>query len=217
MTAIQQIDFNVDALKAVLWQYDQAPNLQSLLTSKQEWYNVNQTAFWNDWYRDVFDLRTANDFGLQVWAIILGQPLFLNSAPDNKPTWGFGDYYVNFERGNFASSTGSSYHVGTEAARALLRLRYYQLTGSGTVPEINRILADVFSDYGLAYVIDGYDMTLTYVFTFPLTSDLYYLFNNFDILPRPAGVAISYIVLLNESWGFDEYHENFDNGNFSEL
>jgi len=214
---IQQFDFSVDLLQALLWQYNEAKNLQELLTEKSAWYTENQTYFWENWYRDVFDLRTANDFGLAVWSIILGQPLFINKGPDNKPTWGFGQYYVNFERGNFSSQTGSSYRLSTETARILLRLRYYQLIGSGCVPEVNRLLADVFKDRGKAYLIDNLDMTQLYIFTFPLSSDLIFLFNNFDILPRPAGVGSSYQVIVNESWGFDQYHENFDNGNFSEL
>jgi len=213
---IQQFDYNVDLLKALLWQYNEATNLQALLEAKQQWYNVNQTEFWENWYRDVFDLRTATPFGLAVWSIILGQPLFVSKGPDNKPTWGFGAFYVNFERGNFSSQTGSSFKLGTESARILLRLRYYQLTGACTVPSINRMLADVFAGYGLAFVIDNHDMTQLYTFTFALPSDLVFLFNNFDILPRPAGVGSSYNVIINESWGFDEFHENFDNGNFSE-
>ena len=217
MATIQQFDFSVNLLRAILWQYNDAANLRGLLEEKQEWYNDNQRAFWESWITDVFDLRTANEFGLQVWAIILGQPLFLNKGPDNKPTWGFGQYYVNFTRGNFSSQTGSSFRLSTESARILLRLRYYQLIGTCTPPAINRMLADVFAGYGLAFVLDNQDMTQTYTFTFALPSDLVFLFNNFDVLPRPAGVESDYNVIINESWGFDEYHENFDNGNFSEL
>lgn len=216
-TDIQQFDFSVDLLKALLWQYEKAENLQAILNSKAAWYTENQTAFWQDWYRDVFDLRTANSFGLSVWSIILGQPLFTNNAPDSKPTFGFGEYHVNFTRGNFSSNTGSSQMLSMETARILLRLRYYQLTGSGTVPEVNRILADVFSSYGQAYLLDNLDMTQTYIFRFVPPSDLIYLFNNFDILPRPAGVGSDYNVIISESWGFGDNHENFNNGNFSEL
>lgn len=214
---IQQLDFSVDLLKAILWQYDGATNLKELLTEKSEWYNLNQSEFWSDWIADVFDLRTANDFGLNVWSIILNQPLFVNRGPDDKPTWGFGEFYVNFTRGNFSSGTGSSHVIGTEAARVLLRLRYYQMIGTSTVPAINRMLADVFAAYGPAYLVDNLDMTQLYVFQFPLSSDLIYLFNNFDILPRPAGVKSSYRVTVNESWGFGPDHGPFDLSNFSEL
>ena len=72
---IQLFDFSVDLLRAILWQYNDATRLQSLLQQKQDWYNEQQTEFWSSWYRDVFNLDTANDFGLAVWSIILEVPL----------------------------------------------------------------------------------------------------------------------------------------------
>lgn len=214
---IQQLDFSVDLLKAILWQYDGATNLKELLVEKAAWYEQNQSQFWTDWIRDVFDLRTANDFGLAVWSIILNQPLFVSKGPDDKPTWGFGEFYVNFTRGNFSSQSGSSHKLGTEAARVLLRLRWYQIIGTSTPPAINRALADVFADYGPAYVLDNLDMTQTYIFKFALSADLIYLFNNFDILPRPASVESDYRVTVNEQWGLGPYRAPFDLSNFSEL
>ena len=71
MATIQEFDFSVDLLRALLWQYEDATGLQALLRQKSEWYTVNQTAFWSNWERDVFDLTTANDFGCAVWGIIL--------------------------------------------------------------------------------------------------------------------------------------------------
>jgi hypothetical protein len=203
-----------------LWQYDEAVNLQALLAEKKAWYDENQTLFWKNWYRDIFDLRTANFFGLRIWSIILGQPIYVNRAPKGRPTFGFEEFHVNFTRGNFSDATGNSYPLSTEAARVLLRLRYYQLISSGTVPEANRMLADVFRGYVTegqvpAYLVDNNDMTQKYVFTFQLTAELIYLFKNFDILPRPAGVGSDYEIIIDESWGFGEFHENFENGNFS--
>lgn len=212
---IQLFNFSVDLIKASLWQYDQATNLQGLLNQKAEWYNENQTDFWQNWIRDVFFLDTANDFGLTVWGIILGQPLYVNIPNENRPTWGFEEFHRNFERGNF--SPGSSQRLRTETARILLKLRYVQLISSGTIPESNRRLAWVFKDYGPVWVNDLYDMTQFVTFGFPIPSDLLFIFNNFDVLPRPAGVGSDYRVVVGEAWGFDADHENFDHGNFSEL
>jgi hypothetical protein len=71
---IQQFDFSVNLLQALLWQYNGATNLQGLLEAKYNWYYTNQSQFWNDWIGNVFNLATADDFGLAVWSIILGQP-----------------------------------------------------------------------------------------------------------------------------------------------
>lgn len=216
MSTIQEFDFDVDLLRAILWQYDKAANLQSLLAAKKAWYDAEQTDFWEDWYRDVFDLRTANQFGLVVWSIILGFPLYVNTAPPvDQPAFGFEDSgAVNFDNGNFVDASGSSVMLPIATQRRALQLRYFQLTSAGTVPEINRMLKYVFGDLGQAFLLDYRNMTQAYVFVFPVTWDLAYLFDNFDILPRPAGVRSGYIDATRTYFGFNAFNFNFDNGNF---
>ena len=214
MSQIQAFDFSVDLLRALLWQYNDAARLEGLLQQKQDWYNANQKAFWEDWTRDVFDLRTANDFGLSVWAVILNIPLFVTTQDDAaKPIWGFGQYRENFANGNFAST--SSAGLSVEQKRLVLRLRYFQLVTTGAVPEINAFFAYLFEPLGPAYVVDGYDMRARYVFGFPLSSALEMVLTEYDLLPRPAGVKIDYVIIGDaDGWGFGRYHETFSNGNF---
>lgn len=195
MSTIQELDLQVNVLRALLWQYNNAPNIQALLNDKQAWLDINQTGFWEDWITDIFDLRTANDFGLQVWAIILNQSLYTNFSPtpSGEEKWGFGTLRFNFNNGNFGAPLGGNRIYSTEVARMLLRIRYFQLTSAGTVPEINRMLKYLFTDYGEAYLVDNLDMTQTYTFGFILTSEMRYMLNNTDVLPRPAGVKSSII------------------------
>lgn len=213
---IQALDFSVDLLKALLWQYNKAENLQSLLEQKAAWYEANQTEFWENWIRDVFDLRTANQFGLIVWGIILGLNLYVNSTPTpDKPTFGFDNAsYANFDNGNFSNTNGATYILPVETQRIALQLRYLQLTSSGTVPEINRALKYIFRNLGRVFLYDYHNMTQQYVFLFPVTFDLAYLLNNYDILPRPAGVKSGYVDATLNYFGFAPDHLNFDNGNF---
>lgn len=212
---IQEFDFSVNLLKAILWQYNEASNLQALLEDKADWYELNQTEFWENWITDVFDLRTANDFGLTVWSIILGQPIYTTFMPDTgKEAFGFGADRFNFDQGNFASDTGTTYRLPKESARLLLRLRYFQLTSSGTVPETNRMLQYLFGAAGNAYLVDNYDMTQGYVFDFALTADVSFILTNFDVLPRPAGVKSTITTGTAIPFGFGAFRSNFDNGNF---
>lgn len=213
---IQQFDYDVNVLKAILWQYNNAPNILSLLNKKQAWYDTNEVGFWEDFRANIFDLKTANDFGLSVWSIILGAPIIYNLPGAGTKGWGFGQYRFNFTNGNFASNTGVVYSLSTETARVILRLRYYQLTGTCTVPAINRMLADVFKGYGQVYIEDGLDMTQRYVFGFALPSDMQFAFTNFDVLPRPAGVGNTFTVFIEAPWGFNSDASNFDNSNFSD-
>lgn len=212
---IEFFDFSVNLLKALLWQYNKAGNLQSILESKQSWYNTNQEQFWTDWYNNVFNLRTANEFGLKVWSIILQLPLFVSTPPlVDGAAWGFGPDDFNFENGNFVPTNGATVNLPLPTKRLALQLRYFQLCSSGTVPEINRFLAYIFADYGKAYLVDNHNMTQLYNFLFPVTSDLSYLFSNFDILPRPAGVGNAVRDATQNCFGFGDNDLNFNNGNF---
>lgn len=194
----QTFDYSVNVLQALLWRFNTAPNLQSLVVAKQAWYDANQTQFWTDWFTNVFNIPTANDFGCAVWAIILGIPLAVVQQPDpEKPTFGFGLFvttgFYNFNNSNFGVTQQTIIPLTLEQKRLVLRLRYFQLISRGTVTQTNRFLKQLFADFGGAYVVDGLDMTCTYVFQFVLPSALQFVFSNYDLLPRPAGVSVTIV------------------------
>ena len=195
MSNIQDFDFSVDLLRNILWQYNDAPNLNSLITQKQNWYDVNHTQFWNDWITNVFDLRTANEFGLSLCAIILDVPLSFTAQASSttKIGWGFGSHRKNFERGNFVRAYSGSVGLSTEQKRIVLQLRYFQLTNSGNAVDINRFLLGVFGqNYGQIYVRDNLDMSITYMLSFTPPSKLKLILDKFDLWPRPNGVGFGY-------------------------
>lgn len=226
---IQDFDYSVDLLLSILWQYNDAVNLQGLITKKQSWYDINQSQFWSDWYGNVFNLVTANEFGLNVWSFILNVPLFIPTQvdPDGKPIWGFNELvsfptyensYVNFNNGNF--SVRNQITVLTlEEQRFILRLRYFQLISRGAIPEINSFLnylltTSAISPTGEAWVLDGFNMTMTYVFNFDISENLRIVLTEYDLLPRPAGVGLNYIVWNGMIFGFGSLNQNFTNGCF---
>lgn len=200
MSTIQQFDFSVNLLKALLWQDQKAANLQAILEAKQSWYDENQTAFWQDWVTDVFDLRTANDFGCVVWAIILGVPasLLYPPTPGNTAPFGFGsetstpNVNQNFYGSNFAAQTSAAITFSIQEKRLILQLRYRKLISRGTIPEINKMLADLITPtYGKAYMLDNLNMTQTLVCQFVIPYNLNLILSNFDVIPRPAGVKMN--------------------------
>lgn len=235
---IQEFDYSVNLLQAVLWQYDEANNLLSLITKKQTWYDTFNQQFWEDWYTNVFNILTANQFGLSVWSYILNVPLYLDNpveSPD-KPLWGFNNNsmypvlvnsYFNFGNGNF-STRGTIINLTVEEQRFLLRLRYYQLISNGIVSNINsfmKYLCDTSSiNYsGEIYALDGLDMTMTYVITDPgFSTNLLQAIKILDLFPRPTGVLIKIHVNYGFQFGFnngtfgdyENTNKNFQNGNF---
>lgn len=214
MTDVLRWEIEPDTLRGTLWQFDSAERLQSLIQQKYQWYFDNYGVFFYNWYFDVFDLRTANDFGLSVWAIILDLPLFVTTAqsPTNYPAFGFANFGGNFFNYNFATTGTGVQNLTTEQKRVILRLRFYQITTRASVPDINKFLFELFG--GLIYAIDNLNMTMTYIFTAPPSSSLIWALQEFDVLPRPAGVEYDFNTLSPPSFGFAPYQANFFNSNF---
>jgi len=215
---IQEFTLDSETMLAILWQYDNAQRLQSLIQQKADWYDENWGKFWAEWVYQVFNLDTANDFGLSVWSIILDLPLYTSQqpSPPDYHNFGFANYGFNFDNGNFAVDVPVVNGLSVENKRLLLKLRYFQLTTRGAIPEINAFLARLFGP-GVAYLADNLDMTITYVFNQPISASLMYALQNIDVLPCPAGVGYNIITVSSPSFGFDPYGLNFDNGNFPEV
>lgn len=205
---IEEFDFNIEVLEAVLWQYDNSPNLKDLMIQKEAWLQLFYNGFWSRWIIDVFDLRTANLFGLAVWSYILALPLYVPVSPDapGKPIFGFNQLlstgpnvllnsYLNFGNSNF-SARNAVVSLTIEEQRLLLRMRYYQLTTNGTIDRINFMLNELFTESGgvpysgSAWAEDNLDMTMTYVFNFQLPPNMQQIFEDrtLNILGCPAGV-----------------------------
>lgn len=201
---IQKFKFNTDLLQHLLWQYNDAENLQKLLQTKHLWYAENNENFWIAWIRDVFDLRTATNFGLQVWAIILDLPLFAGErpSPPDFPAFGFGSDnrgFVNspdMDANGFFATTGSRFNrLTTEEKRQVLQLRFYQTFSTGSVNDINKNLRRIFGVQGDGinniYAVDKLNMTLEYTYSSEsITTNLIAVMqrDELDVLPTPAAV-----------------------------
>ncbi|ANY17225.1 DUF2612 domain-containing protein [Bordetella pseudohinzii] len=213
MNGTQLFDFSVDLMRSILWQYEGAPRAIALARDDQAWIDGHHSEFWRNWHRDVFDLDTANEFGLSVWARILGVSLEIGASRRVEGVFGFGVTNANFENGNFGRASDGQVSLDIESARKLLKLRWFQLTVRPTAPNINLALEAVFGA-GKVFVFDHYDMTATFLFSSTPDYRLRRLLEQTDILPRPSTVGIKWAVQVRPAWGFGPNHLNFSNGNF---
>ncbi len=207
----------INLLTALDWQRSAADIVQQFVKNDQEWMQTNHCDFWNDWARDVFTLSTANDFGLAVWSIILDEDVsgVDGPAPDGYPSWGFGVNNENFNNGSFASVGGNSYEFTTAQKRIILQLKAFKVLAiSGPIIQTNTAMANIFGS-GVIVALDNFDMTYVYQLLDSDISRFIVEINKRDLLPRPIGIEISEIRILNaKSWGFAADDENFYNGNF---
>ena len=197
---------NTNLLKYVPWRWDQSSNMISLITQKQAWYQVNNDQFWNNWIETVFNLPTASNFGMAVWAYILNVPLNILALDASLQYWAFDSYRDNFTdstmsppnptAGNFPPVAQDGAVVGSQEKIVILRLKYYSCMTQCTITSINALLADVFSylGFGNAYVQDNQNMTMTYVFNGVVSANLVILMQQYNLLPRPQGVSLNVVV-----------------------
>ncbi len=188
MTAIQP--FDVD--QTVLAQYANSPTLRGIVGDISEW--LDDAGQFNTFYTYVWDILTAQGFGLDIWGRILGAgrvwPIadvkyfgFEEALPSPRP----------FNQGVFwtGSPLTTNYALTDEAYRRLLLAKAYANILDGGTYSINRLLQILFAGRGKAYVIDNNDMTMTYKFEFALTPVDLTLVQNAGVLPQPAGIDVN--------------------------
>ena len=61
-----------DIKKVVLWQYDNAYRLLTLLHVMKSYYDVTVKQFWDSWINDVLNIDTCNEYGAAIWGLVLG-------------------------------------------------------------------------------------------------------------------------------------------------
>lgn len=182
------ISLDTNLIQDVIWQYENAENLKSLITQKQDWYNTNLNEFWNKVVDDFLNIQTATDWGLNLW----GQILQVSRI-----------YNVN----------GVQTTLSTEFFRKLILGKLQLIKSDGTPPKINQYLNFIFSDHRTetslaAYVQDNLDMSVYYVLNFEPTEEELALIYSREFLPTPAGVEDK-IYLLDQTVIFGFYDTGF--------
>jgi hypothetical protein len=94
--------YNPDLTRSLKWMQNNAPNIQAIIQAKQTWYTKYNEGFWSNWEENIFNLQTANAFGLVVWCIILGLPLDIFVFDPITNAFAYGA-----QRGNFLDGGGN--------------------------------------------------------------------------------------------------------------
>lgn len=181
------LNFDENLIQNIIWQYDNAPALKSLINSKNEYYSENLNQFWQTIVDEFLNIQTAKDWGLNLW----GKILQINRI-----------YNVN----------GETITLSTEFFRRVILGQLQLIHSNGTIPEINKYLNFIFkADEGnnfKSYAFDNNDMTIQYVLNFEPTPEELALIYARVILPTPAGV-LDRIYILEQSKIFGFYDTGF--------
>jgi hypothetical protein len=179
----------------VISQYQNSPTLLQLVQNMSD--NIDPGADLNQFYDLVWNIDTAQGYGLDVWGRIVGVGRVLN-VPSG--AWfGFQESTDanGFNQQPFFSGGGltENFSLTDEAFRLLILAKALANITDGSIPAINQILLNLFPGRGNCFVTDGLDMTMTYTFDFPLSPVDLAIVESSNVLPRPAGVSVTVIHL----------------------
>lgn len=184
-----------DFWQTVISQYANSPIITTMIENFFEY--LDMTADIDDFFDKVFNIDTAQGYGLDVWGRILGISRVIQ-VPGSDVYFGFEEALPDaegFGQAPFFSGqpVTTNFSLSDDAYRLLLLAKAAANITDGSVASLNRLLLTLFPGRGNAYVTDGLDMTMTYTFEFALTAPELAIVTNSGVLPRPAGVSVSIV------------------------
>tara|TARA_R110000851_G_C13009066_1_gene559154 strand:+ start:352 stop:939 length:588 start_codon:yes stop_codon:yes gene_type:complete len=193
MSNIQNYDIKIDLLKHIPWQYDNAEHLKKIIQNKQDNFQKYVIDFINDFYTNVYNVDTANDFGLRIWEIILNIDFTIPELPPRTNNiFGFGDFNSNFYNSNFLPVAGEDNSLSVELKRLVVKLKYQSYFAPSSIIEINRVVKIILSD--TSYAIDNLNMSVTInIDSSNVDPERFNIMKDYYLLSIPAAVSINYI------------------------
>jgi len=199
----------IDVEQTIISQYANSPTLVQLITNMNEYIDprANLDAFFNF----VWNVDTAQGFGLDIWGNIVGVGRLLQ-IPGNDPIVGFDnpsfpkDWYPMSE-GRFAieGEVTTAFELADDAYRVLILTKALANIITTTGPAMNQLLRNMFPGRGRAFVRDLGGMAMQFVFNFRLSTVEYAILTQSGALPHPAGVFYSVVVIPGGLFGFQGY------------
>lgn len=170
-----------------------------------------------DFYNKVWNLATAQGFGLDIWGRIVGIGRTIQMNDPLAKYFGFNN--TGFTPFNTAPFSGSgtqfqSYSLPDTLYRQLIIYKAASNIVYATAPNINKLLYAIFQNR--AYYLPKNNMSASYVFEFTLNAFQKTIVYNLNILPVPCGISITYFEVDTELFGFNEAgYRPFDQGVFT--
>lgn len=186
-----------DVWSTVISQYANSPILTGMITA----FNaaMDQTENLDNFYDMIWNVLTAQGYGLDVWGAIVGVDRTI-SIPGSVPYFGFNEAGSWTGFGDTGGNTGGFYSGTTITTnyvlldadfRTLILAKAAGNISDGSIPSVNAILLALFPNRGNCYVVDGLNMTLTYTFEFALTPVEEVILQQANVLPNAVGVVVS--------------------------
>ena len=184
-----------DVWATIIRQYSNSPILAGMIQA----FNaaVDQTEDLDNFYDLIWNVLTAQGYGLDVWGriVVVSRTLAVPSA-SAVAAFGFnesGNDWTGFNQAPFTPGGASTLNAVLSDAqfRPLVLAKAASNICDGSIPAINSILLGLFQGRGRVWVADNLDIGLTYTFGFALTPLDIAVALNSGVLPNPCGVVVN--------------------------
>lgn len=194
-------------LDTVLSQFANSPVLLGLIDSFSS--AVNPTANIDAFYNSVWNIQTAQSYGLDVWGRIVGVGRVLR-IPGGAIDFGFDEAGIAsaapFGQGIFYSGTQATqnYTLSDDAFRSLILIKALSNISQSNIHTYNTILMQLFVGRGNVYVMDNGNMTMTIVCGFAMQPFEIAILKYSGAFNPPTGVLMNIMIAPTPTFGFAE-------------
>lgn len=199
----------------VISQYANSPIISQLVRDMESY--IDPTADLAAFYDYVWNVETAQGFGLDVWGRIVNVSRELR-VPDAPLYFGFeqqtGAYPFGEQPFYVGETTSSVYRLGDDAYRRLILTKALANISATSAPSLNRLLQNLFPGRGRCYVNDLGSMQMRYTFEFYLEPWEIAVLTQSGAFPRPAGVGAILLQTETPTFGFAIDSAPFGQGSF---
>ncbi len=197
----------IDVEQTIISQYGNSATITQLVRNMNQY--IDPRADFDAFYNFVWNVETAQGFGLDIWGRIvnisreLTIPAALtyfgyNEASPGSYPFGEAPFFVA------SSDATQTYRLADDAYRVLILTKALANISAVNAPTLNRLMQNLFAERGRCYVNDMGGMQLRYTFEFLLTDFEYAIMTQSGAIPRPAGVGAYIITTDAPVFGFSE-------------
>lgn len=202
--------------QTILAQFANSPTIVQLITNFNQY--IDPQADLDAFYSMVWDVDTAQGFGLDYWGKIVGVSRNL-TIPAGATNLGFkeGLNYQPFGQAPFynGSVATNTYALADPAYRTLILVKALANISQCSARSLNQLLQNLFAGRGRCYVSDTGGMQMRFTFEFPLYPYEIAILTQSGAVPRPAAVNAKILqVDLPNTFGFKEgqVYQTFGHG-----
>lgn len=199
--------------RTIISQYANSPTLVQLANNMDDY--INPDTDFDAFYSFVWNVETAQGFGLDIWGRIVGVGRML-TIPGAGTYLGYQEAYTAPTAATGAqpfgqapmyvgTSSTQTYRLADDAYRKLILVKALSNISDCTSPSLNRLLSNLFAGRGRCYVSDTGKMEFRYVFEFALEPYEIAILTQSGAIPKPAAVLVNVLqVDIPTTFGFNE-------------